>query len=185
MNAKGVYTHSSSSRLIVEVGGNVAGTLHDQLVSSGTVNLDGQLHVRSVDAGNGDYVPTIGEQLTIIISTNPIVGTFDNSSASSIAGLNLIDWNVLYDTNEVLLEAIAITALQEGDYNGDGVINVADYVRWRDSMSNDMAGYDAWRANFGATNGSGAGNAAVPEPSAWGLILAAFLWQLVSRFRWR
>jgi hypothetical protein len=81
-----------------------------------------------------------------------------------------------------------------GDYNGNGVVDAADYTVWRDhlgqsfTMSNDItrgvvdqADYDVWRANFGQTAGptdpstlvtgfvryvtSGA-TAAVPEPSS-------------------
>lgn len=33
-------------------------------------------------------------------------------------------------------------------------------------MSNEISGYDAWQANFSATNGSGANQAAVPEPGS-------------------
>lgn len=73
----------------------------------------------------------------------------------------------------------------DGDYNGDGVVNAADYTVWRDGGSPDstQAGYNLWKANFGDVAGvvggtvqgivvigtlpSGAGAAAaVPEPSA-------------------
>ncbi|HEX2473935.1 MAG TPA: serpin family protein [Lacipirellulaceae bacterium] len=62
-----------------------------------------------------------------------------------------------------------------GDYNGDGVVDGADYVVWRKN-DGTPAGYDAWRANFGRTMGSAAlSNAAVPEPSGANLLMAAFL----------
>ncbi|HEX4415706.1 MAG TPA: family 16 glycosylhydrolase, partial [Lacipirellulaceae bacterium] len=71
-----------------------------------------------------------------------------------------------------------------GDYNGDGVVDAADYVAWRknvgqtgvglpaDGSGNGAVGpsdYDTWRANFGNSPDSGAGAAAsalmaVPEP---------------------
>ncbi|MEX2170238.1 MAG: PEP-CTERM sorting domain-containing protein [Pirellulales bacterium] len=59
----------------------------------------------------------------------------------------------------------------DGDYNGDGTVNAADYTVWRDGGSPDssQAGYQLWRSNFGAGIGSGA-PAAVPEPTALGLI---------------
>ncbi|MEQ8847764.1 hypothetical protein [Botrimarina sp.] len=58
-----------------------------------------------------------------------------------------------------------------GDYNGDGVVDAADYTVWRDGLSPDstQAGYDAWAGNFGATAGA---SAAVPEPSS---LMAAWL----------
>ncbi len=66
----------------------------------------------------------------------------------------------------------------QGDYNGNGVVDAADYVLWRNGgpLQNevasggtvDSADYDAWRARFGNTSGSGAGLVAseVPEPTS-------------------
>jgi hypothetical protein len=66
-----------------------------------------------------------------------------------------------------------------GDYNGNGIVDMADYVLWRDALQNgtalphdttpesvSAADYDLWRANFGRTGGAGsiANVAAVPEP---------------------
>lgn len=68
-----------------------------------------------------------------------------------------------------------------GDYNGNGVVDAADYVVWRNNVGttnhlpNDAIGgtigiaqYNLWRSRFGATSGSGNGAvaaAAVPEPA--------------------
>lgn len=73
-----------------------------------------------------------------------------------------------------------------GDYNGDFVVNAADYTVWRDhlgtsfTMANDTTpgtvrqeDLAVWKSNFGQTLGSGAGSttsAAIPEPS--GILLA-------------
>jgi hypothetical protein len=64
-----------------------------------------------------------------------------------------------------------------GDYNGNGVVDAADYVLWRKGgpLQNDptpgvqAADYTFWRSRFGATTGSGSGltgTTAVPEPTA-------------------
>jgi hypothetical protein len=70
-----------------------------------------------------------------------------------------------------------------GDYNNNGKVDAADYVRWRDRLGqsfvlpNDttpgtvtQADYTVWRNNFGASLGSGSGSAisgaAIPEPAA-------------------
>jgi hypothetical protein len=64
-----------------------------------------------------------------------------------------------------------------GDYNGDHVVDAADYVVWRQSPTTvgggDPAGYNAWRAAFGNTSGAGSslGSAAVPEPITCGLLI--------------
>jgi hypothetical protein len=66
-----------------------------------------------------------------------------------------------------------------GDYNGNGVVDAADYVLWRKGgpLANEVdnpgtvnaADYTAWRARFGNTSGaaSGAISASVPEPGTW------------------
>ena len=75
----------------------------------------------------------------------------------------------------------------DGDYNGDGVVNAADYTVWRDTLGSsvpmgtaadgdgdgiiDEDDYDEWRSNFGADSSgslvqSSTGSAEVPEPSA-------------------
>jgi hypothetical protein len=46
-------------------------------------------------------------------------------------------------------------AIMPGDYNQDGTVDAADYVAWRKD-DGTKAGYDTWRANFGATSASGA-----------------------------
>jgi hypothetical protein len=81
-----------------------------------------------------------------------------------------------------------------GDYNGDGIVNAADYTVWCDSLGSttnltadsngngvvDAGDYDVWKANFGNHSGAGAiVTAAVPEPSTVVLmILAAAGWCL-------
>jgi hypothetical protein len=74
-----------------------------------------------------------------------------------------------------------------GDYNGDDVVDAADYTTWRDNtgapagtLLNDAVGgrigyahYTQWQNNFGnSVTGSGA---AVPEPSAAMLVMLAAL----------
>ncbi len=76
----------------------------------------------------------------------------------------------------------------DGDYNGDGIVDAADYTVWRDALGspagtlpNDPnvgmaiseAQYDTWRTNYGETAAAAAHTLAVPEPCAlWLLVLA-------------
>ncbi|WP_442485640.1 LamG-like jellyroll fold domain-containing protein [Aeoliella sp. SH292] len=79
----------------------------------------------------------------------------------------------------------------EGDFNGDGVVNLADYTVWRDNLGAveddtvlsgngnggvvDATDYQLWKTNFGA-GGAGAivaGAASVPEPAT--LIVAGLM----------
>jgi Metallo-peptidase family M12B Reprolysin-like len=60
-----------------------------------------------------------------------------------------------------------------GDYNGNGVVDAADYVVWRNT-NGTPANYTAWRSHFGTTGGIGSifdgggsptVSGAVPEPA--------------------
>jgi len=76
-----------------------------------------------------------------------------------------------------------------GDYNGNGKVDAADYVLWRNGgpLQNEVdtpgtvniADYTAWRARFGNTAGAGSGSgvsaAAVPEPTAALLLILGLL----------
>jgi hypothetical protein len=66
-----------------------------------------------------------------------------------------------------------------GDFNEDGKVDAADYVRWRanetandplpndDGLTTQAERFDLWRANFGnMAMGAGSSARAVPEPSA-------------------
>ena len=84
-------------------------------------------------------------------------------------------------------ETLAVSGLL-GDYNGDDVVNAADYSVWRDAMAAssttllndptpgtvDESDFSYWRAHFGETLGSGSGtsSAAVPEPTSLALLLS-------------
>jgi hypothetical protein len=67
---------------------------------------------------------------------------------------------------------LGITPTLGGDYNGDGTVDAADYVVWRndpDALGGD-GGYNTWRANFGRSAAGGATlgrhhTAAAPEPA--------------------
>ena len=57
----------------------------------------------------------------------------------------------------------------EEDYNGNGIVDAADYVVWRKGVGieSTQENYNHWRTNFGRTaGGSSASNMPVPEPSA-------------------
>jgi glucosylceramidase len=86
-----------------------------------------------------------------------------------------------------------------GDFNEDGVIDAADYTKWRDAMSAgasslpndptpgtvDESDFLYWRDHFGETSspgsGAGAAQSAVPEPTTATLLLIAGAALAISR----
>ena len=100
-------------------------------------------------------------------------------------------FNLVVNGTSVMLQAIGLA----GDYNGNGIVDAADYTVWRDhlgqsiTLPNDttpgsvtQADYDVWKSNFGNHSGSGAGaNAAVPEPATLTMLLAGMLTVCVLR----
>ncbi len=102
--------------------------------------------------------------------------------------------SALVDSSSTL--DFTVAAGLPGDYNGNNVIDAADYTAWRDaltagatSLANDPtpgtvdeSDFLYWRAHFGETLGSGAGSAApVPEPSTLAILLMGTLTILYRR----
>ncbi len=125
-------------------------------------------------------------------------GTFDVSSPYT--------WDLcnLYTTGEVTITAVP--GLVPGDFSGNGVVDAADYVVWRDNfgiqsgaMSSsgdgdsdgdvDGADYLVWQRNFGRSFGSGSELpsteplSTVPEPAAPATILTGLLLSMFFRQR--
>jgi autotransporter-associated beta strand protein len=95
-------------------------------------------------------------------------------------------------TGRLMVTTMGMVQLLAGDYNGNGTVDAADYVLWRDALGtntqlqNEGPGvtpgmvtqedYTTWRTNFGRTAGAGAAlSAAVPEPSTWLLLTLSSL----------
>ncbi|QDT67624.1 Beta-glucanase precursor [Planctomycetes bacterium MalM25] len=85
----------------------------------------------------------------------------------------------------VHVDAVSLLATDpiplSGDYNGDGVVDAADYTTWRDgdSVDGSPAGYTRWASNYGAVDDA---PLAVPEP-AGAVLLTLGLLGPVSRRR--
>lgn len=108
----------------------------------------------------------------------------DLPAGQTLEGWNAISvWCVTVSVNFGSGTFAPVTQPVPGDYNGNGAVDAADYVVWRNTLGQSGSGlaadgngnqmidsgdYNFWRAGFGQTNGSGGGlTAAVPEPAAW------------------
>jgi len=81
-------------------------------------------------------------------------------------------------TSAQFLDALAFrpsAITLQGDYNHNNAVDAPDYVVWRKGGSpnpNSPGDYNTWRANFGATAGSGVSVNSVPEPASLLLLVA-------------
>jgi cyclophilin family peptidyl-prolyl cis-trans isomerase len=86
----------------------------------------------------------------------------------------------------------------KGDYNGNGKVDSADYVLWRNSQKAGVIGagllgdgnqngvvdgddYNIWRDHFDNTAIAGMGQSSLPEPSTGGLALLILIWSGTRR----
>jgi hypothetical protein len=89
---------------------------------------------------------------------------------------------------------LSVTAVVPGDYNGNGVVDAADYTTYRDALGtnttlpNDTtpgsvttADYAVWQTNFGQGGPSPA--TAVPEPAAACLLVLGCAGFAAMRFQ--
>jgi T5SS/PEP-CTERM-associated repeat protein len=135
----------------------------------GTAQLAGKV---AIQLGAG-YHPRVGDAFQVLTASQ-VIGTLDLGTAPALLGGMI--WEIDVNPTNVLLSVVAT-----GDYNGNGVVDAADYVVWRETQGQsgdrlaadangdrmvDTADYEFWRARFGnvVTAGSGAMTAVVPEP---------------------
>jgi autotransporter-associated beta strand protein len=107
------------------------------------------------------------------------IGALYLDGVSQVAGTWGAPGNTAADFHTDLIEGGGLlyvaAAPAQGDLNGDGYVDAADYVAWRKELGTiyDADDYDIWLANFGASLETDAfPRQAVPEPAALWLVLA-------------
>jgi hypothetical protein len=185
------YSQAAGGTMRINIGGLTPDTQFDQLRIDGNASLGGTLQV----ALTNNLVPVFGQSFEILQITGTRTGEFDIAQLPSLTGG--LQWNLVYNPQSVVLEVENFY----GDYSGNGVIDAADYVVWRNTLNAtginqpadgdqnrvvNQLDYDFWRARFGQTSGSGAGDldsaqAAVPEPSLLVFGAQAVLFLVVRR----
>lgn len=96
---------------------------------------------------------------------------------------------------EVRFQGLHVVA-NKADYNGNGVVDAADYTVWRDTLGsttdlradgsgNGVVGpedFQFWKTNFGSAGPGSTASTSVPEPGSAVLLLVASLVLYATRF---
>jgi hypothetical protein len=164
---------TSTGTLAIDIGGAVANS-YDSWNVSGTATLSGVLSVDAI----GGFTPTAGQSFTVLTAGSV------SAAGLTLGGPDAGLFTLVKNANSLVLQAGAAPGVL-GDYNGNGVVDAADYVLWRkggpllnqgdDPAHVNQGDYTYWRSRLGATSGSGLSGAAVPEPAAAALLLIAGL----------
>ena len=126
--------------------------------------------------------------IEILRATGGIQGTFAPAVGQNLGG-GLFVGSIDKVGDSVFLHMTGIA----GDFNGNNVVDAADYVAWRNSFGCntavcmsvdgnhngviDQADYAVWRAHFGQTAGGSStfSNVALPEPAIRVMLLTGFM----------
>lgn len=174
------YKISSGDDSLIEVNWN---SLQQQSYDA----VDGPDVGSTAGDGIGETWTEAGGSDDGVLSESFLIGSSVITSSTSPLGLgNVI--NLSGDAEQLEFEyrdAISGTVFSgniefvagiAGDYNGNGVVDAADYTVWRDGLGTTFtaADYLVWKNNFGATSGTGSASAgSVPEPASLSLLLLA------------
>jgi uncharacterized protein YkwD len=158
----------------------VTGVVYEDLNSNNFYDIgEGRSGVRvDVDGSAFFAISTTSGGYSVPVPAN---GTYPVTFSGGGYQTFMTTATVLNGENEKV-DYLVVPAGVPGDYNDDGIVDTADYVTWRKNVGttnvlpNDPVGgmigsqqYANWRANFGETSGSGAAQAAVPEPASFAL----------------
>jgi hypothetical protein len=173
---KGSLTNNAGAKIAIDIAGTGPYGVQG-LTVTGAAALAGSLNISLL---NG-FTPASGNTFTVLTAASvtnnglTLTGSSAGFSLSVVGGTNLV---LTYTSAGVL-----------GDYNGDGVVDAADYTVWRDHLGQTFAlpnrspsntgpistaDYTYWKSRFGASSGSGASSeGSVPEPTTLLLVTLA------------
>lgn len=184
------YVQTADGRFNADLLGTGLGDF-DRLVTTGIAQLDGVLDLNLI----GGFNPVAGDSFTILSAAGGMLGAFA-SLDDSFAGLDPgLMWQVLHNPTNVEVEVILGLP---GDFNGDSVVDAADYTVWRDNLGSSTtlpgdptpgavtaADHAVWAANYGASAPPAALAlaATVPEPGTLGLLFGGVFGGIFLRRR--
>lgn len=178
-----------------------SGTPASGIMGTGTLNSKGYAPFRLDELGSTGAISLLTENSASSLITRTFGGhtyTWRLTYFGNIDQSGAVDRSFgSFGNNDIVLLGVSTTATPvvplAGDYNGNGIVDGADYVLWRHTYGQsvtsgqgadgnqsgaiDDGDYAVWRQHFGSTSGAGAElstSAAVPEPCAIAsLVIAA------------
>jgi len=149
----------------------------DWLIIAGDATFAGVLDVSLIDG----FELGMGQEFEIIDIAGARSGAFAGLAEGALVGtFGSEELFITYaggDGNDVTLFVPGLV----GDYNGDGIVDTADFNVWQETLGSTGVGlaadgnndgevtqldFDVWRGNFGASASLNIGGDAVPEPGA-------------------
>lgn len=174
---QGLTTTGSGSAMAIALSNPDSGS-GSPIEVSNAASLAGSLNITLASG----FKPSAGDVFPIITASGGVTGSLNLASAPTLPGG--MQWDLDVNASNVMVSVVAT-----GDYNGNGVVDAADYVVWRKSQNQtgpglaadsngdsvvNVADYNFWRSRVGNVVGSGLGSgSAIPEPSCAALLLAA------------
>jgi hypothetical protein len=153
----GDVSFGADSTLVIELGGILPGSEHDQVQVDGELSLGGTLEVSLIDG----FAPSAGQSFDVLDWTT-LSGAFSSISLPALAGLAW-DTSALYETG-----ALSVGPALSADFDSDG----EDFLRWQRQL--------------GGVAPATPVASAVPEPASRALsILAAAGFLTRRRQPWR
>ena len=172
---QGLTTTGSGAAMAVTISGD-SGT--SPIEVSDAASFAGSLNITLASG----FKPSAGDVFPIVTAAGGITGSLNLASAPTLPGG--MQWDLDMNATNVMLSVVAT-----GDYNGNGVVDAADYVVWRKSQNQtgpglaadsngdgvvNIADYNFWRSRVGNIVGLGLGSGGnVPEPTCAALLLIA------------
>ncbi|MFK8114476.1 MAG: VCBS domain-containing protein, partial [Rubripirellula sp.] len=146
ISVNGSVAYGAGLNLIMEVGGNTPGSQHDQLIHTGSVDLNGDL---TVELLNG-HTPAVGDEMVLMTAEGGFTGKFDATHFPAITSPTGDDlaWSLEYDTNELRARIVPAAQVEsivinEGDNQRSGLKRVR--VTFTQIVNIDLSGGDAFR----------------------------------------
>ncbi|MGI9428862.1 MAG: PEP-CTERM sorting domain-containing protein, partial [Bythopirellula sp.] len=164
-----------------------AGAL-DPTEGSGWDSLSDQ-NIDPVGTGPGETWDEAGGSNANLLSEAFLLGSSELSISetqalgNAYAGAELADEDLVFqyslrggelESGLVTYTGAYVTALDPGDFNGDSIVNGADFLKWQQD-DGTTTGLAEWEANYGNVYALAAATAAVPESSSLLLVTVGLL----------